>query len=207
MTPDDSQPTTAPPATQPVPGTLGAPDVDGFDDQGEESEPGWFERNATLVISVSVAVIALAAALVSLFLYRESIDGANEDTEAGKAHRENEGGKPAGRDRLGAHVRLQPGELVDRVPRELTEQCRRQHQDRHENHRLGLPLQQSVIPPRKGRQPRDSFARGLQRESLHRGIWVDMGYEAEMRPASASGRRPQAKRCMYQPDSVATATP
>ncbi len=82
MTTDDNQPTAAPPATQPVPGDPGTPYVDGYDDQGEESEPGWFERNATLVISVSVAVIALAAALVSLFLYRESIDGANEDTEA-----------------------------------------------------------------------------------------------------------------------------
>jgi hypothetical protein len=87
MTTDDSQPTAAPlatqpapAATQPAPGDPGAPYVDGFDDQG--GEPGWFERNATLVISVSVAVIALAAALVSLFLYRESIDGANEDTES-----------------------------------------------------------------------------------------------------------------------------
>ena len=46
-----------------------------------ESEPSWFERNATLVISVSVAVIAVAAALVTLFFYRESVDERNADTE------------------------------------------------------------------------------------------------------------------------------
>ncbi len=46
-----------------------------------DPEPGWFERNATLVISVSVAVIAVAAALVTLFFYRESVDERNADTE------------------------------------------------------------------------------------------------------------------------------
>lgn len=90
MSTDDSQPTgAAPAATQPVPGDPGAPYFGGssapagdqFPDADNESEPGWFERNATLVISVSVAVIAVAAALVTLFFYRESVDGQNADTE------------------------------------------------------------------------------------------------------------------------------
>lgn len=77
-------------ATQTVPGDPGAPYFGGssttagdqFPDADNESEPGWFERNATLVISVSVAVIAAAAALVTLFFYRESVDDRNADTEA-----------------------------------------------------------------------------------------------------------------------------
>ena len=90
MSTDDSQPTgAAPTATQPVPGGPGAPYFGGAQTDpgfpapgGEpESEPGWFERNATLVISVSVAVIAVAAALVTLFFYRESVDSQNADTE------------------------------------------------------------------------------------------------------------------------------
>ena len=91
MSTDDSQPTgAAPTATQPVPGDPGAPyfggssapDGDLLPDSEDESEPGWFERNATLVISVSVAVIAVAAALVTLFFYRESVDEKNSDTES-----------------------------------------------------------------------------------------------------------------------------
>lgn len=89
MSTDDSQPTGASAATQPVPGDPGAPYFGGSSapagdalPEGEnESEPGWFERNATLVISVSVAVIAVAAALVTLFFYRESVDENNADTE------------------------------------------------------------------------------------------------------------------------------
>jgi hypothetical protein len=90
MTTDDSQPTgAAPTATQTVPGDPGAPYFGGsstpagdpLSDSENEAEPGWFERNATLVISVSVAVIAVAAALVTLFFYRESIDDENADTE------------------------------------------------------------------------------------------------------------------------------
>ena len=64
-----------------------------------------------------------------------------------------------------------------------------------------------VLPPGKTARPRDCFVRAPDRESLHRGIWVDMAYEAETRPASASGRRPHAKRCSYHPERVATATP
>lgn len=90
MSTDDSQPTgAAPAATQPVHGDPGAPYFGGAQTDpgfalptGEpESESGWFERNATLVISISVAVIAVVAALVTLFLYRESVDGHNADTE------------------------------------------------------------------------------------------------------------------------------
>ena len=90
MSTDDSQLTgAAPTATQPVPGNPGAPYFGGADAPAGEpftgpdndSEPGWFERNATLVISVSVAVIAVAAALVTLFFYRESVDDQNADTE------------------------------------------------------------------------------------------------------------------------------
>jgi hypothetical protein len=90
MSTDDSQPTgAAPTATQPVPGDPGAPYFGGSSapagESGQEyeteSEPGWFERNATLVISVSVAIIAVAAALVTLFFYRESVDEQNADTE------------------------------------------------------------------------------------------------------------------------------
>jgi hypothetical protein len=92
MSTDDSQPTGATTAaTQPAAGGPGAPyfggaeTSPGFDlpggESGPESEPGWFERNATLVISVSVAVIAVAAALVTLFFYRESVDEENADTE------------------------------------------------------------------------------------------------------------------------------
>jgi len=90
MSTDDSQLTGAAPAvTRTVPGDPGAPyfgaastpEGDQFPDADNESEPGWFERNATLVISVSVAVIAVAAALVTLFFYRESVDEKNADTE------------------------------------------------------------------------------------------------------------------------------
>lgn len=90
MSTDDSQQTgTAPTATQTVPGDPGAPYFgvadapvgEPFTGPENESEPGWFERNATLVISVSVAVIAVAAALVTLFFYRESVDERNADTE------------------------------------------------------------------------------------------------------------------------------
>jgi hypothetical protein len=82
MSTDDSQPTGASVATQQVPGDPGAPYFGGSDVPDQESEPGWFDRNATLVISVSVAIIAVAAALVSLFFYRESMDEANADTES-----------------------------------------------------------------------------------------------------------------------------
>lgn len=90
MSTDDSLATGAAPiATQPVPGDPGAPYFGvAATPPGEpapeletESEPGWFERNATLVISVSVAVIAVAAALITLFFYRESVDQQNADTE------------------------------------------------------------------------------------------------------------------------------
>ena len=90
MSTDDSQLTGAgPAATRTVHGDPGAPYFGGsstsagdqFPDADDESEPGWFERNATLVISVSVAVIAVAAALVTLFFYRESVDDRNADTE------------------------------------------------------------------------------------------------------------------------------
>ena len=83
MSTDDSQPTAGPVATQPVPGDPGDPYFGGATTGPvEEPEPGWFDRNATLVISVSVAIIAVAAALVSLFFYRESVDEKNSDTES-----------------------------------------------------------------------------------------------------------------------------
>lgn len=84
MSTDDDQPTAAPGATQApgAPGDPGAPYFAGAAGPGEEDETGWFDRNATLVISVSVAVIAVAAALVTLFFYRESLAEGNEDTEA-----------------------------------------------------------------------------------------------------------------------------
>ena len=85
-TTDDSRPTAAPTAIQQAPGDPGAPYFGGTaDGPAEESGPGWFDRNATLVISVSVAVIAVAAALVTLFFYRESLDDGNADTEAAVA--------------------------------------------------------------------------------------------------------------------------
>lgn len=83
MSTDDDQPTAAPVAT--VPAEPGAPYLGGAEASGEEPEAGWFDRNATLVISVSVAVIAVAAALVTLFFYRESMAEADEDTEAAVA--------------------------------------------------------------------------------------------------------------------------
>ena len=82
MSTDDSQPTGAPVATQEAPGDPGAPYFGGSAGPAEKPEPGWFDRNATLVISVSVAIIAVAAALVSLFFYRESVDEKNSDTES-----------------------------------------------------------------------------------------------------------------------------
>ncbi|SOC50302.1 hypothetical protein SAMN05660748_3048 [Blastococcus aggregatus] len=82
MSTDHSQPTAVPVATQEVPGDPGAPYFGGAAGPAEEPEPGWFDRNATLVISVSVAIIAAAAALVSLFFYRESVDEKNADTES-----------------------------------------------------------------------------------------------------------------------------
>ncbi len=83
MSTDDSQPNAAAPsAPQPVTGDPGAPYFHGSESPTEDSEPGWFDRNATLVISVSVAVIAVAAALVTLFFYRESLEKDKGDTEA-----------------------------------------------------------------------------------------------------------------------------
>ncbi|MGY1753774.1 hypothetical protein [Blastococcus sp. SYSU D01042] len=80
MSTDDDQPTATAVAT--VPAEPGAPYLGSAEAPGEEPEPGWFDRNATLVIAVSVAVIAAAAALVTLFFYRESMAEADEDTEA-----------------------------------------------------------------------------------------------------------------------------
>ncbi len=91
MSTDDSQPSGATPtATPPVAGDPGAPYFGGAQTDpgfpavsGEpEAEPGWFERNATLIIATSVAVIAVVAALVTLFFYRESVDEQNADTES-----------------------------------------------------------------------------------------------------------------------------
>ncbi len=87
MSTDDSQPTGAQPTPpEPVPGSFGAPEGGAPDpaDPGLPGEPapGWFDRNAALVIAVSVAVIVAAAALVTLFFYRESVDDANADTES-----------------------------------------------------------------------------------------------------------------------------
>ena len=82
MSTDDSQPTAAPVATQEVLGDPGAPYFHGSAGPADDPEPGWFDRNATLVISVSVAIIAVAAALVTLFFYRESVDEKNSDTES-----------------------------------------------------------------------------------------------------------------------------
>ena len=88
MSTDDNQPTAAAStATQQVAGDPSAPYFAGSagpagDETGWDNEPGWFDRNATLVISVSVAIIAVAAALVTLFFYRESMDEANADTES-----------------------------------------------------------------------------------------------------------------------------
>jgi hypothetical protein len=83
MSTDDNQPTAGvPTATQQVAGDPSAPYFAGTPGPVEDSEPGWFDRNATLVISVSVAIIAVAAALVTLFFYRESMDEANADTES-----------------------------------------------------------------------------------------------------------------------------
>ncbi|MDT0276631.1 hypothetical protein [Blastococcus goldschmidtiae] len=103
MSTDDSRPTgAAPTATQPAHGDPGAPYFGGAQTDpgfqlptGEpEAEPGWFERNATLVISISVAVIAVVAALVTLFFYRESVDERNGDTEeAVSAFVEEKGGE------------------------------------------------------------------------------------------------------------------
>src|SRR5919198_5431251 len=39
------------------------------------------------------------------------------------------------------------------------------------------------------------------------GFAANAAYEAEARPASASGRRPHASRFAYEPESAATATP
>ena len=73
---------------------------------------------------------------------REDVTGSDENSEARQADGEDEGGKPAGRDRLGAHVSGLPGELVgDLLPRELPQKGRNEHQDGHEGDQLGLPLQ------------------------------------------------------------------
>src|SRR5512133_572567 len=99
-----------------------------------------------------------------------------------------------------------PGELGRRFPRELPEQCGDQHQDSDESDQLWLPLQHSVNPSVDGQ------TRGLSRvavleESPERGIMRIRTYDPETRPASASGRRPQANRLAYQPLSCAAATP
>lgn len=54
--------------------------VQGVEEQ--QREPGWFDRNSAAVIAVSVALIAVVAALVALFFYRESVEKENTDTEA-----------------------------------------------------------------------------------------------------------------------------
>src|SRR5438874_292070 len=104
-------------------------------------------------------------------------------------------------------MRLLPGELVgERLPRELSQQCRKQHEDGDESDQLGLPLQHPQNLPEDARL-RDSLAVGPGGESPGRGIRGIAAYEAEKRPASASGRRPHANCCSYQPLSGAIATP
>lgn len=69
-------------ATQSVPGD---PYFGAVQEPGDESEPGWFDRHATIVISVAVAVIVVAAALVTLFFYRGSMADGDRDTAAAVA--------------------------------------------------------------------------------------------------------------------------
>src|SRR6266705_2385482 len=103
---------------------------------------------------------------------------------------------------------LEPGELVERVPGELTRDCRDEHQDCNEGNQLRLPLQHPQNLPEQRRQTGGLF---LLRSEWRIPPKGDLGkyrfYAEETRPASASGRRPHAKRFSYQPERVATATP
>ena len=83
---------------------------------------------------------------------REDVTGSGENSKARQADGEDEGGKPAGRDRLGAHVSLEPSELDERVPGELARDGRNEDQDRNEADRFGLPLQHPFVPPQPRRQ-------------------------------------------------------
>src|SRR5207253_10372693 len=87
-------------------------------------------------------------------------------------------------------LRLLPGELVgDRIPGELSQECRNQHQDGYEGDQLWLPLQHPVVPPRRRQTAGFSRASTMWRITRE-GDLGDIAYEAETRPASASGRRP-----------------
>src|SRR6266487_3246062 len=67
---------------------------------------------------------------------------------------------------------LEPGELVERVPGELTRDCRDEHQDRHEGNHLRLPLQHPQKPPYyKDARREDCFFCGRRGVSPLRGIW------------------------------------
>src|SRR5436853_1047053 len=66
---------------------------------------------------------------------------------------------------------LEPGELFEGVPGELTRDCRDEHQDRHESNQLRLPLQHpgNNLPTRR-RQTARFFLCARTGESPHRGI-------------------------------------
>src|SRR5438309_4088216 len=99
-----------------------------------------------------------------------------------------------------------PGQLVDRIPGELTERDRNEHDQGHQEDQPGLPLQHPEPPHQKDARPGDSLACDTPRDPPCGGFARNGAYEAE-RPASASGRRAHAKRVAYQPASWATATP
>src|SRR6266511_1117754 len=72
-------------------------------------------------------------------------------------------------------VRVLPGELVgDRLPRELSQQCGKEHHEGHESDQLWLPLQHPRVPPRR-RQTAGFFRVAPSRVSPERGICPEYG--------------------------------
>src|SRR5439155_22781781 len=85
-----------------------------------------------------------------------------------------------------------PGELLDRVPRQLTEPGRNQHDHREEDDQTRLPPQPPQ-PPERDARPRDFALWGVPRYPPLGGFAWNVPYDPES-PASASGRLAHAKR-------------
>ena len=91
----------------------------------------------------------------------------------GRRARRGTPGEPTRHDRLS--LSALPGELVDRVPRELSGQSRNQHQNSSEGDQTGLPLQHRKNLHGKGHQPGDPLVSAASRNPPiggFAGIWL-----------------------------------
>src|SRR5438874_4725740 len=78
-----------------------------------------------------------------------------------------------------------PGELLDRVPRELTETNRNEHDHHEEDDQTGLPLQHPQPPGQRDARPRDSLAWWVPGDPPVGGFAENAAYEPESADSGA----------------------